>query len=262
MDRAERRRASRGYRPSGRDKARRYSKILLAIASLCVIGFFTYQRYYPRRTTTPEEKDPARIHANLGVDYLDQKRYEEAEAELKKAIAIHEEADFYSNLADVYILQNKLAAARSACESALRLSPGDPVTLVYAAYIDILSGQADRAVVTLTGLLGRGGMSKKLQTEARKRLAQAYTDLGQFEQARGELESLLKEDPTDASLWQNLGRIYYSLGQPEKTLEAWKKSQEIEPANASLALGIATLEKKLQQGTAVPTEDGRTENEN
>ncbi len=63
----------------------------------------------------------------------------------------------------------------------------------------------------------------------------------QFEKARGDLEIVTKEDPSDALAWDNLGVIYQMYKAYAHAAQAHRKALEIQPKNSDFAynLGIA-----------------------
>ncbi len=77
----------------------------------------------------------AEAHAALGVTYAHLMRFAEAEAELKRAIALDPSSPGYYNLGLVYFQTGNMHAAEASVRKALQLPYSEPSTHLLLAYI-------------------------------------------------------------------------------------------------------------------------------
>jgi len=71
-------------------------------------------------------------------------------------------------------------------------------------------------------------------TEYKLHQALQYFYNSQYAKAIDEVQDVLVIDPKNALAYKRLGSNFYALGNEEKALEAWKKSLQLNPADASL----------------------------
>ena len=145
------------------------------------------------------ELDPSLpfAYAQLGWIYLFRNEHDRAIAEVERALALDSNhALAHRNLALILALAGRPAEAVRAAEKAMRLNPEHPGTyelVLPVAYYGM--GQHEAAVGLLREALAR---SPDL-APAHRRLAVVYAELGREEEARAEVEEILRISP-DASL--------------------------------------------------------------
>jgi adenylate cyclase len=132
-------------------------------------------------------------HVNLGYIYLCQKQYDQARAEMERAVVLApSEAGSYAGLAQVLSCMGSTDEALEAAATALRLQPELPdshladVGSAYAA-----AGRYEEAVTSLQRYLNRypNILSAHLM------LAGVYSELGQVAEARTEAAEVLRLNP-------------------------------------------------------------------
>jgi adenylate cyclase len=132
-------------------------------------------------------------HINLGNIYLYQQRYEQALAEMERAVAFGPtEAASYAYLAEVLSRVGRTEEALEAAAQALRLKPdlGDEYLAgVGAAYA--VAGRYEEALVPLQRYLSRHPNF----LPAHLTLAAVYSELGQVAEARAEAAEVLRLNP-------------------------------------------------------------------
>jgi TolB-like protein/Tfp pilus assembly protein PilF len=132
-------------------------------------------------------------HLNLGLLYLYQRQYEEALAEMERAVVLAPtEADTYALLAEVRSYVGKTDEALEAAVQALRLKPqfaDDHLNGVGTAYA--VAGRYAEAVVPLQRFLSRNPYF----LPAHLMLAAVYSELGQDAEARAEVAEVLRLNP-------------------------------------------------------------------
>jgi Flp pilus assembly protein TadD len=134
-----------------------------------------------------------RAHNEIGVIYLNQKKYDEAISEFKQAIDINPQFDqAYDNLGVAYDHNGELEKAILQYKKALELSPNN--AKVY------------------------------------NNLGNAYNKLNQFDKAIEAYEMALRLNPDYISAYNNLGVIYYKKHMFKKARRYWERALEINPA--------------------------------
>ncbi len=82
--------------------------------------------------------------------------------------------------------------------------------------------------------------------DKRMKLVEWYRDHSYFLDAARELETVVKQDPSDVAVRQQLGDAYQSGGKPDKALKAWEDARDVAPSNPAghNKVGIAYRERK------------------
>jgi adenylate cyclase len=131
-----------------------------------------------------------RAYSVLGVLQVVDGRYEEAMESARKAVSLGpNSADAYVNLAIVLMFSGRPAEALAAMETALRLNPR-PFPGVYGYYGAVLfmNRQYEKAIEPLE-------KARESSYFAREYLAGSYAQLGRMDDAKIEIDSLLKVYP-------------------------------------------------------------------
>jgi len=142
-------------------------------------------------------KDPKYMDAwnALGWTYNNLKRYDKAEAALRKALEIAPTARYaHNNLGQALEGQKKYNESIPEFEKEIELNPKDPW--------------------------------------AHENLGRVYVLLDQFDKAVPVLEAAAMAAPENPAVQFNLGRAYAKTGQPDKAAEALSRSVELEPTPA------------------------------
>jgi tetratricopeptide (TPR) repeat protein len=71
----------------------------------------------------------------------------------------------------------------------------------------------------------------------------AFARLGKFKEAVQEFETFIKEVPESSAAYYNLGRNYYSLGEVDLAIAAFKKAVAIDPSDDRSKKNLTTLEE-------------------
>ena len=133
-----------------------------------------------------------RAYSVLGILQVVDGRYDEAMESARKAISLGpNSADAYVNLAIVLMFSGRPSEALAKMQTAIRLNPR-PSLSVYGYYgvVLFMNRQYEKAIEPLE-------KARESSYLARQHLAMAYAQLGRLENAKAEIESLLKEMPAD-----------------------------------------------------------------
>lgn len=135
---------------------------------------------------------PPRL-VRLGSAYLWQKQYEQAHAEMERAIALNpNDAVGYADLAETLSRVSRSKEAVRMVEQALHLKPSVPdAHLASVGVVYSLAEQPEEAIAPLKQFLARypNHLGPHLN------LAAAYSELGKETEARAEVEEVLRLNP-------------------------------------------------------------------
>ena len=84
--------------------------------------------------------------------------------------------------------------------------------------------------------------SKSATAAAHTAYAQALYVTGDKQTAQKEYESATKQDPKNASVWNNLGNVYRDLKNYAAADEAYRKAFEIDPSFVNAYVNLATMQ--------------------
>jgi tetratricopeptide (TPR) repeat protein len=165
--------------------------------------------------------DDSATHVNLGRTYQQTGRVPEALAEYKEAIRIDPKFVLaYANVGVTYLYQmGDVSSAQPVCEKILELDPGnawaqDCLGMSYFAKNELPQAQAafEKAVA-----------ANPQVTLSRYRLAHMHRLQGHHHQAIETLQQIQKVDPSETSVFYDMGVVYERMGDPEKARESFTR---------------------------------------
>ncbi|MGE0606957.1 MAG: tetratricopeptide repeat protein [Pirellulales bacterium] len=149
--------------------------------------------------------------------------------------------------------KNQTEAARSAIDAALALSPDDTDALGLKGEIEIAAGDAAAAVAAFSQVVG----AFPTDPVPRQKLAEGYALLGDTVQAEEqqaksdelkskwdrlkELETTIREKPTEPEPILEMGRLYQELEQPEAAAGAYQMILSIDPQHAEARAALEAI---------------------
>ncbi|MBV8176841.1 MAG: tetratricopeptide repeat protein [Verrucomicrobia bacterium] len=158
--------------------------------------------------------DNAQVYANLGGAYIDSgdpKLLSDAEAALKKSIAIDPTYEALANLGALYSEQNRWSEAATATEKALQLNGHDWIVwgnLVSAYEWLNLRDKAEAAEKEMLDLLLEAVQLNPQDAQAQSALAVVYAHRHQNEKALDKIQTSLALAPGDPVVLSNVGDAY------------------------------------------------------
>ena len=194
--------------------------------------------------------DDSVYHVSLGRTYIQMGRVPEALAEYKEAIRIDPKFVLaYGNIGAAYLYQlGEVSSALPVCQKILELDPGnawaqDCLGWSYFAKNELPQAQAafDKAVA-----------ANPQGTLSRFRLAHTHRLQGHYEEAIKTLRQIQKVDPSDSSVFYDIGVVYEQMGDRQKARESftrfrrevetqWKKTLPEPGTQLALAATYARL---------------------
>jgi Tfp pilus assembly protein PilF len=178
------------------------------------------------------------IYKGLGLVYLSQKKYKEAQAAYLLALDLEpddSEAHFF--LGNIYDEQKDRRKAIQEFKRAIKLNPDYHEALNYLGYIYVEEnrdlGTADRLIRKAIELDPDNGAYIDS-------LGWLYFKRSKFKDALNELKkaSVLIEDPV---VYDHLGDTYYKLKDFDKAKESWDKSLKMDPGQVKVKSKINDL---------------------
>lgn len=142
---------------------------------------------------------------------------EAARRDTEKAIALDPNlADGYRVLGQIYAyIESNCPAAETSMKRALELAPGDPDNLEQGALLALCLGRAQDAA----NLWKQELRIDPLRPDAYLLLAQAFLDLGLYDEARAALAKALDLNPNQISMIHEVeGEVYLAQGKPQEAL--------------------------------------------
>ncbi|OGR05324.1 MAG: hypothetical protein A2511_01060 [Deltaproteobacteria bacterium RIFOXYD12_FULL_50_9] len=239
------------------------------IILITLLSFATWQRNTVWATSTSlwndvVKKSPGlmRGHANLGKALLHEKRFAEAESELRKAIELDPESSYsYTNLAVLCEKQNRLDEALAMSQIALSKKDADQVKIHHNLGIVFFKRQDHQqaltelnialnlnpdysdAYVTLGAVYGKSGnhikaeelMLKAITLDpgngyAYQNIGSAYERQNRLEEAKAAfLKALQLPNIDPAKIHNNLGIVYWRLGDFQQSINHARAAIDLEP---------------------------------
>ena len=182
--------------------------------------------------------------SDLGVVYGLKGMYNEAIAELKKAIMINpNNAEAHSNLGVVYIIIGMHDEAIAEYKKGIEINPNDAKAHynLGAAYHE--KGMHNKAITELKKAIE---INPNL-AEAHDGLGLAYLNKGMYDEAIAEWKKAIEINPNLAEAHYSLGSVYVMIGMYDEAIAEYKKAIEINPnlAEAHNNLGGAYINKGM-----------------
>jgi glycosyltransferase involved in cell wall biosynthesis/Tfp pilus assembly protein PilF len=201
----------------------------------------------------------AQAHNDLGVLLFESGDKDGALTHYEKAAQLKpEDPVFLKNLADfLYIEMGNIEGALRKYVQALTLNPQDCEALLASGHICLTVGQKEDAAVFFSRVLEIEPWNQTAQQllsqlhtlpspsychvsdEALYKRAQSEAKGGQPEMAIKTLKMLIAQDPDYAAAYNDLGVLFYELGDKNATLEYYEQATRLEPENATFLKNLA-----------------------
>ena len=216
-----------------------------------------------------------RARNNLGVELLNQGRYQEALAQHEKALELNPRLpETMSNLGTVYARLKDYDQAIRWYQMALKHNPQNPKIYVnlfnifqemgkeeeainlYLVTLGLRTNSGDKALL-FGDVLNRIGrypsaikqlkkalIFKPHSAEAHNNLGVAYNGLGLYEKAAEEIRKAIRLGPGSAEAHNNLGVAYNGLGNFPQAIKEYQRSMALNPKFPRPRYNLANIYKK------------------
>jgi tetratricopeptide (TPR) repeat protein len=172
---------------------------------------------------------------NYGIALLDAQQYQASVHAFERVAALRPDyADAFANMAVVEISWEKYEDAKANLAKALTLLPGDSRALYYRALVERNASQVREAIADLESVLAKYPRSK----DALRELGFSYFQQHDYAAARSAYERLQAIDPDDLAAHYQLAILYRRTGEKQKgAIESAKfADQKDDPAAGAYAL--------------------------
>jgi tetratricopeptide (TPR) repeat protein len=197
----------------------------------------------PSTPATTDNPDWMRWN-NLGIGYLDEQQYEEAQRAFEHVIQLRPDyKDGYINLAVNFIEWEKYTEARGPLEKALSLHADDARTLYYLALVERRQRQSEDEIADLEKVVAQFPYSR----DARRELGISYYQQHRSDEAMKQFKALQLIDPDDLAAHYNLAILYRRMGMKEKaTKEAAQYTMKrIDPGAPTYSLEFLRMHPEM-----------------
>jgi len=155
---------------------------------------------------------------------------------LEKAISINPQNIWYKQmLAQIYQQSQKFEAAAQLYTELLKDDPENQQYLYTKAILLANSQKYSEAIETYKLLEQKTGINEQISVE----IQQLYMANGQVDKAFGEIEKLIKDNPTEPKYYGLLADLYQSQGDSVNALKNYNKILEIDPESGFVHFSLA-----------------------
>ncbi len=184
--------------------------------------------------------DEAAPYHDLARIYLKQRKYDQAEALINKAINLDNKNIWYQATHAVALeLQSKTEQAAKVYEQLAAIQRFNPEYIYQAARLYEASGKYREAVALIDKLAEKTG-NENLILEQKQQL---YLRMNDLDNAVKTARQLIKNNPEKTDYLYNLAELYNSNGQPEKALEIYQNAISQFPDDGKIQYGLALYYK-------------------
>ncbi|MBF0343504.1 MAG: tetratricopeptide repeat protein [Nitrospirae bacterium] len=238
-----------------RDTLERFQRSIVIPAAVLIITALSMTAYARNNTwhnsvsiwedVVQKSPNKVRPHNNLGADYYDQGRVDEAIKQYEIAIKLKSDyTDAYINLGNVYEKQGRLDDAIRLYQTALKINPdfADAHKNIGDLYHD--QGRFQDAVMEYQTAI----KLKPSFTEAYYNLGVVYHKQGRIEEALKEYQKTLSLNIDHANTHNNLGVIYSVMGRTEEAIREYQTALRLNPAHPDAQKNLDQLRQNITKG--------------
>ncbi len=195
-----------------------------------------------------------------------QEKFDEAIATVQDALA--QDLNNPAATRDLAVLLNQVGRtdeALATLRNAINAGPNNPRLALILGNMLAQVGKNTEAIDVLKGLLEKYRDDDDLIRTTRSVLSVVYTNLGDYAKGEAELETLLAQNPQDATINNDLGYLYADQGKNlEKAETMIRHAIEEEPSNSAFldSLGWVLFKRGKAQEAKMPLEKAASDPKN
>ncbi|MBF0592641.1 MAG: tetratricopeptide repeat protein [Nitrospirae bacterium] len=218
-------------------KFERFQRTIVVPVAVLIVMAFSIAAYARNNTWRNSiaiwedvvQKSPNKIrpHNNLGADYYDQGRFNEAIRQYETSIQLKPgEAYAYLNLGIVYEKQGNLDEASRLYNAALKINPDFPDTHNNLGDFYYGQGRFDDAIKEYQTAI----RLKPSFTEAYCNLGVVYNNQGRLDEALTQYQQALRLNPDFPDAHKNLGDFYHNQGRFDDAIKEYQTAIRLKPS--------------------------------
>ena len=193
-----------------------------------------------------ETPDDAEAHANLGVVYQKEKRYNEALSEYKKAEELNpKNTNTKINMAALYQEQKKYDLALNIYDEILKIQPSNKDLLIYKAECLNALNRKEEAIDTYKTILKIDPQNTAVRTDL---FALIKDDMPQ-EDILSFLYQNILNSPKDASAYYEFAYELHKAGKIDDAITYYKQAIKFEPENVEAYINLSQCFRQKQKYT-------------
>ena len=181
----------------------------------------------------------ARTYVDLGTSFLALKKYSDAEAAFKQAMAIDDDACASCGLGMVYHRQGREIEAAKSLKRAISLNPNDtcPYDQLGRMYYDL--GQYPESIEAF-----RQEIKLQPSSVAYHFLGDCYYFTNKLEEALAAYREAIRLTPNYEEAYIELGKVYNRLGRHADAIDSYQHALKIQPNDVIAHVGLGVTEFK------------------
>ena len=161
------------------------------------------------------------------------------------------------SLGDALIGENRIDEAMPHFQTALEITPADPVANIDLATYEQGRGQVQQAIARYQLAL-RNPMDRRLRSKALGNMASAYGKLGDYGSAQQNYEAAVQADPENLNALLGMGLLAQKTGNPQQAVVAFSRLLAVEPSDVGyLLLGGALAQSGRPADALAATEKAK-----
>jgi tetratricopeptide (TPR) repeat protein len=172
--------------------------------------------------------DKVRVLNNLGREYLEKGRLNDAELLFKRAMARDPRyaEDYYDNMGNLNIKRNSLEAAKDAFVKELGVNPRSGTGYVGLCAVTFRQGRYDEALDACNRAIK---IEPDIAYEAYNTLSSVYRKLGRAEEAAMAADQSIRLNPDFSPPYNNLGLLYASENNNDAAEAKFREAVRLDP---------------------------------
>lgn len=216
--------------------------VLFLVASFLFIGTPAFPG-----PPSPLEKEQAAVSRRLAEAFMAEGRYRQALKELQKSQALDEaNAELHFDLGTVYLCLSQPEMAVSSFRRAIVLKPDYSVAKNSLGAALMAVGRYDEAVPVLEELCEN--LVYATPQFPLLNLGFIYYSKKQYDKSETYYKRAVEQAPTFAQAWRGLGRIYADTGRLAESLEAYDRAVKAAPFFAQAFLEMGDVHESAGHG--------------
>lgn len=188
-----------------------------------------------------EKPDEGAPYYDLAKIYVDQKKYDLAEEQIKNAVAINADNIWYqATYAEILVDENKYEPAAAIYKDIANKTKVNKDFLFNAASLYEKVGDYKSSIALLDKLLIEEGTNERILLSKQ----QLQLRMNDVDGAIKTAQLLIEQNPNEAKYYANLANLYDSNNKPEQSIAIYQKAIKDFPTDPNLQYGLAQYYKR------------------